>query len=67
MLTGELGVEYSHETRRGSSVLQSSHAMVLPTGVWHRFVWRQAGLLLALSPLQGTRLSRDPVSGGQTS
>jgi mannose-6-phosphate isomerase-like protein (cupin superfamily) len=67
MLTGELGVEYSDGSRRGTSSLQPSHGIVMPKGVWHRLVLREPGLLLALSPPQGTQSSHNPEGGHETS
>lgn len=60
MLAGELGVEYSDGFHCGSSALESGRAMVMPKGVWHRLLLREPGLLLVLSPSQGTKLSRNP-------
>jgi len=64
MLTGELPVEYSGGSHGGTSSLGQGHATVIPKGVWHRLVLRTPGLLLSLSPLEGTRLSQDP--GGRS-
>jgi mannose-6-phosphate isomerase-like protein (cupin superfamily) len=60
MLTGELGVEYCDGSCRGTSALESGRGMVMPRGVWHRLLLRHPGLLMVLSPSQGTRLSRSP-------
>jgi mannose-6-phosphate isomerase-like protein (cupin superfamily) len=60
MLTGKLNVEYSDGVRGGASSLGSGQAMVMPKGVWHRLALREPGLLLSLSPLQGTELSQNP-------
>jgi len=60
MLTGELGVEYSDGSCRGSSALGSGRGVVMPKGVWHRLLLREPGLLMVLSPSQGTKLSRSP-------
>lgn len=63
MLTGELGLEYCDGSCHGTSALESGRGVVMPKGVWHRLLLRQPGLLMVLSPSQGTRLSRSP---GQT-
>jgi quercetin dioxygenase-like cupin family protein len=60
MLAGELRVEYSDGFRSGAESMASGHAMVMPKGVWHRLVLREPGVLLSLSPLQGTELSHNP-------
>src|SRR6185295_5317750 len=60
MLTGELDVEYSDGSCRGSSALRSGRGVVMPKGVWHRLLLREPGLLMVLSPSQGTKLSRSP-------
>ena len=60
MLTGELGVEYSDGHCRGNSVLESGRGVVMPAGVWHRLLLREPGLLMVLTPSQGTKLSRSP-------
>ena len=60
MLTGELGVEYCAGSCRGTAALESGRGVVMPKGVWHRLLVRQPGLLMVLSPSQGTRLSRSP-------
>ena len=60
MLTGELGVEYCAGSCRGTAALESGRGVVMPKGVWHRLLVRQPGLLMVLSPSQGTRWIRSP-------
>jgi mannose-6-phosphate isomerase-like protein (cupin superfamily) len=60
MLAGELDVEYDDGSGHGVSALQTGHGLVMPQGVWHRLVLREPGMLLALSPPHGTRLSPRP-------
>ena len=60
MLTGALGVEYSDGFCRGTSALESGRGVVMPKGVWHRLLLREPGLLMVLSPSQGTKLGRSP-------
>jgi mannose-6-phosphate isomerase-like protein (cupin superfamily) len=60
VLTGRLALEYSDGFHLGTSPLDPGHGLVVPKGVWHRLVLREPGLLLALSPAQGTQLSRTP-------
>jgi mannose-6-phosphate isomerase-like protein (cupin superfamily) len=60
MLAGSLDVEYSDGARGGISPLGPRQAMVMPKGLSHRLVLREPGLLLALSPLEGTEKSRVP-------
>jgi len=60
MLTGELVVEWADGPHRGSVPLAAGRGAVVPRGAWHRLVLRQPGLLLALTPRQGTELARGP-------
>ena len=63
MLTGALDVEYARESGRGASSLVAGHGLVMPRGVWHRLDWREPGLLLTLTPLQGTLHGTAPEAG----
>lgn len=60
MLTGALAVEYADGDRRGMSSLGAGQTVVMPSGVWHRLELREPGLLLTLTPLEGTRHSETP-------
>jgi mannose-6-phosphate isomerase-like protein (cupin superfamily) len=60
MLTGSLEVEYADGPRRATSLLGTRQCMVMPGGVWHRLEVREPGLLLTLTPLQGTLHSEQP-------
>ena len=60
MLTGALDVEYADELRRGTCSVATGEGVVVPKGVWHRLELREPGLLLTLTPLQGTRHSDKP-------
>lgn len=57
MLAGALTVEYGDGVQHADSFLDASHGLVVPAGVWHRLLVREPGLLLALSPPQGTQFS----------
>jgi len=63
MLTGELGVDYSEGAQGGSVCLAAGNGMVMPRGVWHRLVFREPGLLLALTAPRGTETRAD--AGGR--
>ena len=58
MLTGELDIEYSDGSCRGTAALGSGRGVVIPQGIWHRLLLREPGLLMVLSPSLGTKLSR---------
>jgi mannose-6-phosphate isomerase-like protein (cupin superfamily) len=60
MLGGALHAEFADGPHRGSTLLKAGHGLVVPKGVWHRLVLQEPGMLLALSPPQGTRLSHNP-------
>ena len=60
MLTGALDLEYADDLRRGTCSLGTGQGVVMPKGVWHRLELREPGLLLTLTPLQGTRHSDKP-------
>jgi mannose-6-phosphate isomerase-like protein (cupin superfamily) len=63
MLTGELVVEYSDGVHSGTVSLGSGKAIVMPRGVWHRLIYREPGLLLALTAAHGTEARAD--AGGR--
>lgn len=60
MLTGSLDVEYADDRCRARSSLGAGRGIVIPRGVWHRLELREPGLLLTLTPLQGTRHANEP-------
>ena len=60
MVTGALEVEYADESHHGTCSLGTGEAMVMPRGFWHRLALREPGLLLTLTPLEGTRHSDKP-------
>jgi mannose-6-phosphate isomerase-like protein (cupin superfamily) len=60
MVTGALEVEYADDSHRGTCSLGTGEAMVMPRGFWHRLALREPGLLLTLTPLQGTLHSDKP-------
>lgn len=60
MLTGALEVAYTGEHGSGTCSLEANHGIAMPRGVWHRLELRQPGVLLTLTPLQGTRHSDKP-------
>ncbi|MCO5118670.1 MAG: hypothetical protein M9951_03440 [Burkholderiaceae bacterium] len=60
MFSGALTVEYSDGIDHGSACLDAGRGLVIPAGLWHRLVLREPGLLSALTPRQGTRMSGIP-------
>jgi quercetin dioxygenase-like cupin family protein len=60
MLTGALTVDYSDGVQQGSCSLAAGDAVAMPSGLWHRLRLREAGLLLTLTPLEGTQHSDMP-------
>lgn len=64
MVTGALEVEYADSSRSGTCSLGTGQGVVMPKGVWHRLELREPGLLLTLTPLQGT-LHSDKAGGEQ--
>jgi mannose-6-phosphate isomerase-like protein (cupin superfamily) len=60
MLTGALALEYADGVHHGTCSLGAGQAVVMPCGWWHRLELREPGLLLTLTPLQGTRHSDKP-------
>jgi mannose-6-phosphate isomerase-like protein (cupin superfamily) len=63
MLAGELGVDYSDGLHSGTVSVEAGQGIVVPRGVWHRLVFRQPGLLLALTAAHGTEAR--PDAGGR--
>jgi mannose-6-phosphate isomerase-like protein (cupin superfamily) len=63
MVTGALAVEYADGDRRGRCSLGTGQAVVMPRGVWHRLELREPGLLLTLTPIEGTL--HDETPGGR--
>jgi mannose-6-phosphate isomerase-like protein (cupin superfamily) len=63
MLTGELGVDYSDGHNSGRVSVEAGEGIVMPRGVWHRLVYREPGLLLALTAPKGTETRAD--AGGR--
>jgi mannose-6-phosphate isomerase-like protein (cupin superfamily) len=59
MLTGELAVDYSDGLHSGTASVEAGQGIVVPRGVWHRLILREPGLLLALTPAQGTEARPD--------
>jgi hypothetical protein len=59
-----LEVEYADSSRSGTCSLGTGQGVVMPKGVWHRLELREPGLLLTLTPLQGT-LHSDKAGGEQ--
>lgn len=64
MLGGALAVEIADGPRRRTTVLIAGHGLVVPRGAWHRLELRAPGLLLALTPLEGTQTRRDDAVAG---
>ena len=64
MFSGALTVEYSDGIHHGAASLEAGRGLVIPGGLWHRLVLREPGLLSALTPRQGTRMSETPGARG---